>query len=137
MHVLRAVVESGKREAAGFLALPWVCREVEAKTGLVPFPGTLNLRLRDPHSQALWARARRSGGRSIEPEAGFCSASCFPVLLNGEVRGAILLPDVEDYPTNLLEVVAPEGLRARLGLADGDECFLWLETQEECPTRER
>jgi CTP-dependent riboflavin kinase len=37
------------------------------------------------------------------------------------LKCAILIPDVKDYPKNVLEVIAPENLRAQLKVKDGDE----------------
>lgn len=123
---LRAVVVSGRREAAGFVAVPWVREQLASLLGVEPYAGTLNLELREPQSRAAW-RWRSSSGAclTIAPgQAGFCAASYFPVVLNDTVRGGIVLPHVEEYPPHVVEVVAGESLRERLGLRDGDEVTL-------------
>jgi riboflavin kinase len=37
----------------------------------------------------------------------------------GKVWGAVVIPDLREYPPNLLEVIAPVNMRERLGLQDG------------------
>ena len=127
---LRGVVVSGRKEAAAFLSIPWVREQLAALLGRELFPGTLNLELREPRSRATW-RWRSSSGAclTVAPsEPGFCAASYFPVTLNGSVRAGVVLPHVEGYPPNVVEVVAAESLRDRFTLEDGDEVRLdWEE----------
>jgi phosphoglycolate phosphatase-like HAD superfamily hydrolase len=128
-RVLRGAVWSGRREAAGFLGVPWVVAALGEVLGKPPYPGTLNLVLEDADARSRWKEIRRSGtGRSLQPPDGstFCDADTFPVRVNGEVAGAIVLPHVPDYPPHLVEVVAGANLRERLGLAEGDVCRLLL-----------
>ena len=123
--ILRGTVVSGHREAAGFLAVPWVDRQLRDLFGLAPYPGTLNLELADPDALARWDRLRNSGsGQPLHPpeDSEFCSATGHRVVVNGQVQGVALLPGVEDYPPNVVEVVAAENLRDRCGLVDGSTC---------------
>ena len=122
-EAVRGVVVTGKREAAGFLDIPWVREQVLDFLGADPFPGTLNLQVRDARSLAAWRKRADSGAcLTLVPMAeGFCAASYFPVVVNGDVEGGVIVPHVEGYPDDVLEVVSTEGLRHRFGLADGDE----------------
>lgn len=124
---IEGVVSSGRGEAAGFVDLPWVVEQVRERAGFRPFPGTLNILVRDPASLARWQRVRRVPGFLLEPgDPSFCSASCYPVLVAGRVPGAIVRPHVPSYPEGLVEVLAATCLREELGLRDGDPCFLLL-----------
>lgn len=122
--MLRGVVRSGRREAAGFTSIPWVAEKLAGVIGNDLHPGTLNLHLEDPRSRRAWAALREGGrGEVLSPEeAGFCAATCFPVVIADEVAGAVVLPDVDAYPDELVEVIAAENLRERLALSDGDTC---------------
>jgi len=127
--ILRGTVVSGRREAAGFLAVPWVTGQLQDTFGLAPYPGTLNVRLSAPAALARWGRLQRvDGGQRLKPPkgSGFCAATGYPVAVNGQVPGIALVPAVEGYPPDLVEVVAAENLRQRLGLADGEVCRLLL-----------
>jgi HAD superfamily hydrolase (TIGR01509 family) len=125
-RAITGTVETGRQEAAGFLGVPWVDEQLREKLGFCPFPGTLNLRLRDAESLETWRRLQSSIApvRLASPDTAFCDASCYPVLVNGEVPGAIVLPLVDDYYRDVVEVVAAEGLRMRFRLKEGDECSL-------------
>lgn len=54
------------------------------------------------------------------PDPAGCAASCLPIRLNAEVRGAIIIPYVPGYPSDQIEVVATVHLRTALSLHDGD-----------------
>ncbi len=127
--ILRGTVVSGRREAAGFLAVPWVERQLRDGFGLAPYPGTLNLRLDGPEAPARWAAWQGAGGgRLLHPPegSGFCAAACYAAEVNGEVPGVVVVPEVDGYPRDVVEVMAAENLRQRFGLRDGGTCRLLL-----------
>ncbi len=126
MTRIRGVVRSGRREAAGFVGLPWVRERLRRCLGAEPFPGTLNLHLADRAARLAWARLRLAGPRFelVPPGPEHCPATCHPVEVNGDVRAVAVVPHVPGYPPDTVEVIAATGLRDRLGLADGDEVDL-------------
>jgi riboflavin kinase len=68
----------------------------------------------------------RAPGIAIDPPAGFCAAKCFAVVIDGCVEGAAILPEVDAYPEDKLEIVAPVAVRQALHLRDGDPVRLQL-----------
>jgi CTP-dependent riboflavin kinase len=119
---LHGIVASGVGVAARFTDVPWVWRQFAEKLQLHVWPGTFNVLIRDPVSRRRWAALGRQPGVEIEPEEpGVCVARCYPVLVNDWIRGAIVLPHVANYPSDQIEIVAAEHVRAGLGLSDGDE----------------
>jgi riboflavin kinase, archaea type len=123
---ITGLVFSDLGRAAGFMALDWVQSSLKDKLGFSPYPGTLNLRLRTDGERDLW-RAVRETGQGIEissPDAAFCQARCFLVEIGGKHQGAVILPEVEGYPADKLEVVAGVRLKDALKIADGDPVTL-------------
>lgn len=121
---LAGIVCSGLGEGTRFTAIDWVKDEFRGKLGFVPCPGTFNLRMHGPVWEALRRRLTAERGIGITPAAGFCAAKCFPVCLAGQLSGALVLPDMNDYPPDKFEIVAPVSVRRTLGLADGDRVTL-------------
>ena len=127
MEKLEGTVASGTGEGAFFLGLEWVRAQIQSACGFEPFPGTLNVVLTTPASVLHWSEIRKGPGRPLAPPASdFCGGRCFPVLVAGELPGAVLVPDVTRYGEELLEVIAPVHLRSRLSLRDGDPINLTL-----------
>jgi len=60
----------------------------------------------------------------ILPEKGFHCGLCYKVCIMDKIDGAIVIPQVPDYPKTLLEVIAPVDLRKTLELREGDEVQL-------------
>ena len=120
---------SGLGEGAGFTSLDWVDHQLHGKLGFRPHPGTVNLKL----AGSDWNTARNAmlaaAGIAIEPPPGFCAAKCFAVLIAGRIEGAAILPDVDDYPADKLEIVAPVAVRRELHLQDGDRVALRLQIE--------
>ena len=118
---LRGEVVGGQREAADFLALPWVRAGLARLLGSEPFPGTLNVRLEPGPSMESWRALKDSAyGSDLPPgEEGFCAARLFRVSVEGEVPGLIVLPKVDGYEEDMVELVAEGSLRERFRLDDG------------------
>lgn len=120
---------SGLGEGARFTQLTWAAREFREKLGFAPYPGTLNLMLSGEAWAAARSRLQRSAGIAIVPPSGFCAAKCFPVTVNGRIGGAVVLPEVGNYPADKCEILAAVGLRQALDLRDGDAVRLRLEIE--------
>ena len=116
-------------EGAGFTALDWVEHQFHAKLGFRAYPGTLNLNLAGDDWDTARAAMQAAAGIAIEPPPGFCAAKCFAVRIAGRIEGAAVLPDVADYPTDKLEIVAPVAVRRELRLNDGDRVTLQLQIE--------
>jgi CTP-dependent riboflavin kinase len=121
---LTGVVFSDLGRAASFMAVEGVAAAMRAALGFGAYPGTLNVRLDTPEARAVWSRVREGDGIPIAAGGGFCAARCFPTLIEGNWPGAVILPEVADYPADKLEIVAPVRLKDALKLADGAQLTL-------------
>lgn len=118
---LHGEVRRGRGEAAGFIRRAWVAGALRRDYGIEPWPGTLNLVVREPADrQALAGLQGAAGTRLPAGEPGACDARCYPVRLAGRCPAVVVVPEVAGYPADQLECVAAVDLRAHLGLADGD-----------------
>ena len=92
-----------------------------SKLSIAPYPGTLNLEIVDPESLQSFNALKTKKGIEITPEdPSFCSAQCYPVLINGQIKGAVVLPMVEGYPENKMELIAPQNIKEALSMKAGD-----------------
>ena len=95
-------------------------RQFIEKLSIDPYPGTLNLEIDDPESLQAFTELKTEKGIQISPEdPSFCSAQCYLVLINGQLKGAIVLPAVEGYPENKMELIASENIRKKLSAKEG------------------
>lgn len=109
------------RVAADFTQVPWVKDQCACKLAIDAYPGTLNLEITEPKDLQVFQAVKAKEGIELAPEdPSYCSARCFPVLIAGQLRGAIIFPLVPDYPQNKMELIAPVNVRKALGVNAGD-----------------
>ncbi len=121
---------SGIGRGRAFTGLDWARAQFVDKLGIDPYPGTANVIVDDPDSAPAWVRLKRESAVAIDnPGTGpnDCDAKCWPVIVDGRIEGAIVLPLVENYPPAQVEVIAGVGLRDALGIEDGDTVTLVVE----------
>ncbi|SDR11777.1 CTP-dependent riboflavin kinase [Natronobacterium texcoconense] len=125
---LEGTVTSGMGEGRHYISLPGYKRQFEDRLGYEPFPGTLNLDLREDSVR------RRSAIGSLEPvpidgweddERTYGPAVCYPATIetsDGETyeNAHTIAPERTHHDDDQLEIIAPEKLREELGLEDGD-----------------
>jgi len=116
---IKGIVFSGKGEGAKFIELPWVKKQIVEKLGFTPYRGTLNIELT---KEEFEKRALLENAESIEisPVKGFSRGRCFKANLIDKLECAIVIPEIPDYPENVIEVIAPTNVREKLQLRDGD-----------------
>ncbi len=121
--VFEGRVFSGLYEGAYYLSLPGYRAQIKEKLGFEPYPGTLNLRISE---EDLDRRRRLDRLPSIRIEGfkdlgrGFGGARCYPLLVNEEVEGALIIADRSSYKDDVMEIISPVYLRGHFGLEDGD-----------------
>ena len=119
--VIKGRITEGLKESNFFTHLPWVKEQFISKLGIDPYPGTLNLEIIDAEDVERSQKIKKQKGIEIIPaEPGFCSAKCFPVLVCGKIKGALIIPQVPDYPESKLEVISSDSIRDVLSLRVGD-----------------
>ena len=130
---MTGVIFSDLGVASSFMALDWVQNALRDALGFTAFPATLNVRPKAAADAETWRLERKEfSGLPLEKStSGFCSARLYPINLSRDlahmeeaVRGAVLVPEIENYPSDKLEIVAPMHLKDELRVRDGDELTL-------------
>jgi riboflavin kinase, archaea type len=115
--IFEGTVFTGEGNGKKYLAIPWVKQQVEEKVGFTPFLGTLNLNLTRAETERRKLLTNHKSA-AISPAEGYCVGLLFKAAVSG-LQCAIILPQVKNYPENILEVIAPGNLRDTLKLKDG------------------
>ncbi len=114
--VFVGTVFSGEGRGKKFVELPWFKRQVEDKLGFSPYLGTLNLRLLGKETEKR-KELETAGNMTVKPEAGYYSGLLFKASIDG-LDCAVVIPIMPNYPSDVLEVIAPVYLRGSLKLVD-------------------
>jgi riboflavin kinase len=121
--VLEGTLFSGIGEGAWYVGQSGYRRQFAEKLGFNPFPGTLNLRLKREYEgerRLLETLPRvviegfRDGERTFGPVV------CHKAKINDVEDGALISAVRTHYAGDVIELIAPSNLRAKLELKDGD-----------------
>jgi len=129
--LLRGKIFSGLGKGAFFTQLDWVKQQCLEKLNFIPYPGTLNVNVREEYREVIEKLREEEGIILIPPSPEFCQAKCHPVSIN-TIRSAIILPQAEHFtdevhPQTVLEIIAPICIKDVLSVKDGDEITLEIE----------
>jgi len=115
---------TGLGEGAYYMGMQGYSEGFRRVLGFVPYPGTLNLKLKSPVEMQRLAELKQRAGIRID---GFSDGTrtygglnLYSALIEDE-RGALLAIDRTHYDNSVLEVIAPKRLRDALGIQDGSE----------------
>ena len=131
MERMTGIIFSDLGQASSFMALDWVQDLLNERLGYHPFPATLNVRPKDLDDAQVWRRVQsdHAGTPLTQASDGHCGAKLYRVEIcagtdSEKLSGAVLLPEVSDYPQDKIEIVAPVRLKDHFNLTDGDQLTL-------------
>jgi len=122
---LSGLVVSGLGEGKYYITQPEYKRQFKDKVGIVPFPGTMNVRLSGgdlskvrilQDSEGISLKGFQKDGRT------FGEGKLFKATINGH-ECAVVIP-LRSHYDDVLEIISKEFLRDSLGLKDGDRVKL-------------
>lgn len=116
-------VFSGMYQGAYYLSQGDYLDQIKKKLGFIPYLGTLNLRLKESELEQR-RRLDRLPAVLLKgfkgPDRAFGGGRCYPLIVNDEVEGALIVADRTSYDLSVMEIIAPVSLRRHFGLEDGD-----------------
>lgn len=116
---IEGIVISGAKKGSYFITQKIYSEQFKEKLGFKPFPGTLNIQLREENLAQI-AKIPKDEIGTIEGKEDFGDVKFIKAALNDEINGALVFPVKTQHPQDILEFVANENLRKRLKLKDGD-----------------
>lgn len=122
-------IETGQGVGATFIRADWALGIFRDAYDIDPFPGTLNVKA-DAACVEAWQAAVAQGRLFDAPDPSWCAARCLRARIHFQTHEAavvIVVPLVENYPKDQIELVASTGLREWLEVRDGDPVILSLD----------
>lgn len=130
--ILEGIVFTGLGEGAYYTAKEQYRKQFLEKLGFAPYPGTLNLKLTTEYD--IKTRSELEAYPAIEIEGfrnenrTFGPVKCYPTIIEGKVKGAIIFAFRSHYDTSVIEIIAPVFLRKQLELKDGHKAKIEVYT---------
>jgi HAD superfamily hydrolase (TIGR01509 family) len=117
---LEGTVVSGKGEGKNFVNLPWARQQFRLKLRMDPFPGTLNVRVEEGRTDEVMEELSSKAIIIDPPDRTACRGFALPAIIEGRYRAFVIVPEVEGYYKDVLELIAEVELRPRLPAGDGE-----------------
>jgi len=130
---LEGTVFTGLGEGAYYVTKEHYRQEIVEKLGFKPYPGTLNVKLSSDYD--IKTRMELDAYPAIEvrgfknEDRTFGLVKCYPAIIGGIVKGALITALRSHYDASVLEIIAPVCLRKQLGLKDGNKLKVEVRTQ--------
>lgn len=125
--VVAGRVISGVGEGAYYMSLSGYTKQFEAKLGMVPFPGTLNVKLDAQSARSILDLA---GGIRID---GFSDgvrtygwARCYGAVLEPDMPCHLIRLERTHHDTSIMELISASNLRRLAGISDGSKVSVVL-----------
>lgn len=133
---LHGDITTGMGEGRHYVTLPGYKVQFEEKLEYDPYPGTLNVSLTAASNRERSILASLEGINIVEwedEERTYGGATCYPATVEAaegrSFEGAhVIVPDRTHHDSDELEIIAPERIRDELGLLDGDEVSVHVES---------
>jgi riboflavin kinase len=120
---LEGTVVSGLFQGAYYMSKEGYRTQIQEKIGFDPYLGTLNVRIKNKDVE-LRRRIEKEPSIRIEgfkeSDRAFGACNCYPLILNNNIKGALIVAERTNHDINILEIISPIYLRRKLGLSDGD-----------------
>ena len=130
---LEGTVFTGFGEGAYYVNKSDYKKQITAKLGFEPYPGTLNVKLTQDYD--IKTRRDLEAYPAIDvmgfqnEDRSFGLVKCYPAVIGGKIKGALLTATRSHYDASVLEIIAPVCLRKQLGLKDGNKVKVEILTQ--------
>ena len=130
---LEGTVFTGLGEGAYYISKPDYKKQIFKKLGFEPYPGTLNVKLNTDYD--IKTRQDLEAYPAIEvtgfqnEDRSFGLVKCYPAIIGGKIKGALVTATRSHYDASVLEIIAPSCLRKQLGLKDGNKVKVEIQTQ--------
>ena len=122
---LEGTVFTGLGEGAYYISKDSYREQLVNKLGFEPYYGTLNVKLttdydiKTRHDLEAYPAIEVMGFQNENRSFGV--VKCYPAMIGGKVKGALVTAVRSHYDTSVLELIAPVCLRKQLGLKDGNK----------------
>ena len=120
----RGTITSGMGEGAYYMSMKGYTKQFKTKLGYVPFPGTLNVKLKDKES----IEAKRSldvytailvDGFS-DGKRTYGWVKCYPAKING-INAALILLERTHHDDSIIELISEENIKKAIKLSTGSK----------------
>jgi len=120
----RGTIISGMGEGAYYMSMKGYTKQFKTKLGYVPFPGTLNVKLKDKESieakRSLDAYTTILVDGFSDGKRTYGWVKCYPAKING-INAALILLERTHHDDSIIELISEENIKKATKLSTGSK----------------
>lgn len=121
----RGSIVSGMGEGAYYMSLKGYAKQFKSKLGYIPFPGTLNVKLKDKEfieaKRSLEAYPAVMVNGFSDDRRSYGWVKCYPARINNKVDAALILLERTHHDDSVIELISKESIKKTLRLSAGSQ----------------
>ena len=120
----KGTVSSGMGEGAYYMSMKGYTKQFKTKLGYIPFPGTLNVKLKDKESieakRSLDAYPATLIDGFSDGKRTYGWVKCYPAKINN-IEAALILLERTHYDDSIIELISKENIKKTAKLSTGSK----------------
>ncbi len=120
----KGTISSGMGEGAYYMSMKGYTKQFKTKLGYVPFPGTLNVKLKDKESieakRSLDAYPAIMVDGFSDGKRTYGWVKCYPAKING-INAALILLERTHHDDSIVELISEENIKKATKLSTGSK----------------
>ena len=115
---ITGTITSGMGEGAYYMSMKGYTKQFKSKLGYVPYPGTLNVQLKEKKFSEAISQLSNYEGIKIDPfsdgKRTFGWVKCFKAKINNKINCELILLERTHHDTSIVEFIAKHNIRKSL-----------------------
>ncbi|MGQ0795273.1 MAG: DUF120 domain-containing protein [Nitrosopumilaceae archaeon] len=116
---------SGMGEGAYYMSMKGYTRQFKSKLGYIPFPGTLNIKLKDKKFVEAKRELDVHDGITIngfsDGKRTYGWVKCYPAKINNSVDGLLITLERTHYDDSIVELISEKNIKKTAKLSNGSQ----------------
>lgn len=121
----KGAIVSGMGEGAYYMSMKGYAKQFRSKLGYIPFPGTLNVKLKDKEfieaKRSLDAYPAIMVNGFSDGKRSYGWVKCYPARVNNSVDAALILLERTHHDDSVIELISKESIKKMTKLATGSQ----------------
>ena len=121
----KGAIISGMGEGAYYMSLKGYAKQFKAKLGYVPFPGTLNVKLKDKEfieaKRTLDAYPAMMINGFSDDKRTYGWVKCYPARVNNLIDAALILLERTHHDDSVIELISKDNIKKSTKLSTGSQ----------------
>ena len=119
---ITGTITSGMGEGAYYMSMKGYTKQFKSKLGYIPYPGTLNVQLKEKKFSEAISQLSNYDGTKINPfsdgKRTFGWVKCFKSKINNKIDCELILLERTHHDTNIVEFIAKTNIRKSLKIGN-------------------